>query len=433
MKQQVETAFLPAALEIQETPPSPIGRGIQWAILVFCLIAVAWAALSHVDIVAVARGHIIPNGHSKTVQPLEIGSVVAIHVADGQTVSAGDLLIELDPATAQADVERLKHLLEDAQREERRAARLLQWVAAPPSADKTHEAVQAPLLASQWQEYQSRLAVLIEERQQQLAEYQSAQRLVEKLQAILPIATERAEGQKTLAQRKLLAQQQYLEAEQQRLETLHDLLAQKAHASESQRAVDAIQARIVFTENEFRRQLQERKDKASQQASALRQELAKAESLLKARTLRAPVDGVVQQLAVHNVGAVVTPAQQLLVIVPRGEQLEVEAVLENKDIGFVSRGQLAEVKIDTFPFTQYGTIAASVAGISDDAVPDEQQGLVYKMRVALDQSKIWVNNQWVSLTPGMTVTVEAKTGSRRLIEYFLSPLLRYRNESVRER
>jgi hemolysin D len=163
------------------------------------------------------------------------------------------------------------------------------------------------------------------------------------------------------------------------------------------------------------------------------QELIKARTRLRARTLVAPVAGVVQQLAVHSIGAIVTPAQQLMVIVPGNDRLEVEAMLENKDIGFVEVGQQAEIKVDTFPFTKYGTIEGEVLDLSNDAVADEAKGLVYKMRVSMKQDSLRVNGRQVTLSPGMTVTVESRTGTRRLIEFFLSPLLRYADESVRER
>ncbi len=108
MSQRDENAFLPAALEIQESPPSPIGRAILWLILTFFVATLVWAFFGHTDIVAVAQGRIIPSGHSKVVQPLEIGTVKHIHVEEGQMVAAGDVLIELDPASAAADVHRLR-------------------------------------------------------------------------------------------------------------------------------------------------------------------------------------------------------------------------------------------------------------------------------------------------------------------------------------
>ena len=149
--------------------------------------------------------------------------------------------------------------------------------------------------------------------------------------------------------------------------------------------------------------------------------------------LTAPIDGVVQQLAVHTVGGIVTPAQQLMVVAPEDGQLEVEAILENKDIGFVNEGQDAEVKIDAFPFTRYGTVEGKVTSLSRDAVQIDKVGLVYTAKVSLTRSTIQVDTKEIRLTPGMSVAVEIKTGKRRLIEYFLSPLLQAGHESIRER
>ena len=166
---------------------------------------------------------------------------------------------------------------------------------------------------------------------------------------------------------------------------------------------------------------------------ALLQELRKANQHKTQLVLNAPVTGTVQELVTHTVGGVVSPAQKLMTIVPENAKVEVEALLQNKDIGFVNAGQQAEVKIETFNFTKYGLIDANILNVSNDAVEDQQLGWVFKMRLKLDQENIAVEDKLVRLTPGMSVTVEIKTGKRRLIEFFLSPLLRYKQESVRER
>ena len=143
--------------------------------------------------------------------------------------------------------------------------------------------------------------------------------------------------------------------------------------------------------------------------------------------------GVVQQLAVHTVGGVVTPAQELMVIVPADSRIEVESMVLNKDIGFVHSGQEAEIKVESFPFTRYGTIVGEVKFVSRDAVADETLGLVYPARMKMAKTTILSGSTEVPLAPGMAVTVEIKTGKRRLIEYLLAPLQRYRDESLRER
>ncbi|MCG6967873.1 MAG: HlyD family type I secretion periplasmic adaptor subunit [Chromatiaceae bacterium] len=434
MRSSDETAFLPAAIEIQETPPAPAGRSILWAILAFFTLGLVWATVSDVDIVAVAPGRIIPSGYSKSVQPLEIGRVTAIHVREGQDVQADDVLIELDPSSAQADVDRLLTELDTAKREVRRFETLSAWLQRdePPSPVEQRAASDA-LLLRRWREFEDHIAVLERERDKLGAEQRSARQQVEKLEAVLPIVSRRARDQKSLAARKLLPEQQSLESEQQRLEVHHDLATQQGRVAELDAGIEQLRARIEFTRSEFHRQVLERLEQAQSQQTAAQQESLKAVARLNARTVTAPVAGVVQQLAVHNTGAIVTPAEQLMVIVPQSGAMEVEANLENKDIGFVEVGQRAEIKIDTFPFTKYGTIAGKVIDLSNDAVADQQGGLIYKMRVQMERSEIDVNGKWVQLSPGMTVLVESMTGKRKMIEFFLSPLLRYTQESVRER
>jgi HlyD family type I secretion membrane fusion protein len=169
------------------------------------------------------------------------------------------------------------------------------------------------------------------------------------------------------------------------------------------------------------------------QIAQLEQELVKVNSSLKSHMLTAPVDGTVQQLGMHTVGGVVTPAEPLMMIVPKETVLEVEASLANKDIGFVRAGQSAKVKVDAFPFTRYGAVEGAIQSISADAVEIPNIGWVYDARVSLDRAALKIEGKEVGLSAGMSVMVEIKTGKRRMIEYVLSPLLRYRDESVRER
>jgi hemolysin D len=151
------------------------------------------------------------------------------------------------------------------------------------------------------------------------------------------------------------------------------------------------------------------------------------------QSFTAPVDGVVQQLRVHTVGGGVAPAEELMIIVPKGQMLEVEAMVLNRDIGFVSEGQTATVKVDAFPFTRYGTINGDLVTVSNDAATDEHLGLIHPSRVKVARTSMHIDAKDIALSPGMAVTVEIKTGQRRLIEYFLSPVLQAVEESGRER
>ncbi|MGD1984428.1 MAG: HlyD family type I secretion periplasmic adaptor subunit [Chromatiaceae bacterium] len=433
MTTRVENAFLPAAIELERTPASPLGRTTMLVIIALFVLAVVWASLGHVDIVAVAPGTVIASGKSKTIQPLETGQVAAIEVEEGQRVAHGQVLVQLDDTIARAELHRLDAALADAARDIQRFDTLLHWVSSAGAVAESKPAVTDMQLRDTWNEHVARVDVLHREKDRLIAEKASAAAQTAKLAAILPIIERRSEDRRRLVDKQLLAENDYLETEQRRLETQHDLRSQRSHVTELDATIAELEARVEVQTSQFMRHVADELEKARRQHKALNQERIKAQARLAATTVRSPIDGTVQQLAVHHRGAVVTPAQALMVMVPSGESLEVEAALENKDIGFVEVGQRVEVKVDAFPFTRYGLIEGRVVGLSSDAVVDERKGMVFTMRVELDQSGIEVNGDMVSLSPGMTVSVEAMTGKRRLIEYVLSPLLRYRDESVRER
>ena len=438
MTKKEELEFLPAVLEIQESPPSPLGRIMLWVFVAFFIIAIAWAIIGKIDIVAVAQGKIIPGDRIKVIQPLEIGTVLAIHVQEGQTVKQGDPLIELDATSSGADQQRLRNELMTAQLD---AARLRALSATAPEtaftlpahADRAQAALQKQMLRNQLEEQAARLSALDSAITQRQAEYATTQDTVAKLEATLPLITQRTQSLKNLADKKLVAENSYLELEQQRLEQHHDLATQRNRLHEITAAIASAEQQRLALHAEFKRTTLTELAKTEERITALHQELIKAQQRTTLQRLTAPVSGVVQQLAIHTVGGVVTPAQQLMVIVPNEHTLEVEALVQNKDIGFVHAGQAAEIKIETFPFTKYGIIDAEIRHLSNDAIADEKLGLIYAARVLMKTSVINVEGKQVNLTPGMAVTVEIKTGKRRLIEYFLSPLLQYTQESVRER
>lgn len=435
-----ETEFLPAALALQETPVSPAPRVFMWLIMAFAAIALSWSIVGQVDVVASAQGKIIPDDRTKIVQPMETAKVTAIHVRDGQSVKAGEVLIELDPTMAQADADRIANDLLTARLDAARAKALLEAIEKERLAsieieglDESRLAAERRLLEGQYLEYRAKLKQLDAEIVRRTAEERATRELVRKLEQTLPITRERAEDYRGLRERNFVSKHAYLELEQARIEQERDLAAQQAKLAEIQAALAESRQQREALIAETRRVALDKLHEAEQRATDLTQELIKAETRGRFMTLAAPVDGVVQQLAVHTVGGVVTPAEPLLVIVPRDNPLEVEAFIQNKDIGFVNAGQEAEVKIETFPFTKYGTIPAKAMQVSNDAIQDEKRGLIYAARVALSRATMVVEEKTVNLTPGMAVTVEIKTGKRRLIEYFLSPLLQYEDESLRER
>jgi len=454
---RVEREFLPAALEIVETPPSPIGRlGAYCLVAVFAL-AVIWSWIGRVDIVAVSKGKIIPTGHTKIVQPFEIGVVRAILVHDGQKVKVGDVLIELDPTMNQADLDHQRNDLMAAKIDIARLTAALESetdpearFVAPQGATPEQARMGEQFLAGQVSQYRSKLAALAGEEAQKRAELESQKVSIGKIQTLLPLMEERTQMRKTLYDHQTGSKLAYLENLQELLSSQQDLEVQTSRLKEAEAAVTAAKAKGEETRAEFHRQNLNDLAEATRKANGLAQDVAKSEQRTKFQALTAPIDGTVQQLAVHSVGGVVTPAQTLLSIVPAESKLEIEAMVDNQDIGFVHPGQDAEIKVDTFNFTRYGLLHGKVVTLSQDAVPREGAGKsdppkpgasdgaansepAYAARVSLDRTQMQVDDKLVNLSPGMAVTVEIRTGTRRIIDYLLSPILRHSQESLRER
>lgn len=436
-----ESQFLPAALALRDTPVHPAPRITLWLVMTFALIALLWAIFGRIDVVATAVGKIIPNDRTKVIQPMETAVVKAIHVRDGQEVRAGQVLIDLDATSAAADSDRLRNEVLNAQLEALRAQALLASLTsgAPPrlrplaGVDADRLLAEQRRASGQYQEYQARQLQLQAEITRRQAELQAMQEQVTKLEQTVPIARQRAQDYHKLMKDNFISQHGYLEREQARIEQEQDLASSRSRGMEIRAALMEAKQQRATLAAETRRLLLDQLNLATQKAASLEQEWIKADQRGQLMHMTAPVTGTVQQLAVSTVGGVVTPAQPLMVIVPRNNVLEVEAWLPNKDIGFVNPGQDAEVKVETFPFTKYGTLHGKITQVSADAIQDDKLGLVYSTRVILAKDTLRVENKTVRLSPGMAVTVEVKTGTRRVIEYFLSPLMQHGQESLRER
>jgi hemolysin D len=454
---RAEREFLPAALEIVETPPSPIGRLGAYCLVAVFTLAFVWSWIGRVDIVAVSKGKIIPTGHTKIVQPFEIGVVRAILVHDGQKVKVGDILIELDPTMNQADLDHQRNDLMAAKLDIARLTAALESETNPdarfePPQGATPEQVRMgeQFLAGQVSQFRSKLASLAGDEAQKRAELESQKVSIGKIQTLLPLMEERTQMRKTLFDHQTGSKLAYLENLQELLSSQQDLEVQTSRLKEAEAAVTASKAKLEETRTEFHRQNLNDLTEATRKANGLAQDVAKSEQRTRFQGLTAPIDGTVQQLAVHSVGGVVTPAQTLLSIVPADSKLEIEAMVDNQDIGFVHAGQDAEIKVDTFNFTRYGLLHGKVVTLSQDAIPREGAGKsdpakqpgasdgatsepAYAARVSLDQTQMQVDDKLVNLSPGMAVTVEIRTGTRRIIDYLLSPILRHSQESLRER
>lgn len=426
-----EADFLPAALALQLAPVSPTARWTARILMILIVFMLLWAVFGKVDIIVSSSGKIIPSSHTKTIASVETARVERIYVQDGQTVHAGEPLVLLDTHMIDHEKNRAQVSVDMATLQVERSRALLASINANTFIALTHVEMIAPekvadarhLLDSQWQNFASRIAESAGE--------------INRYNLQLPIVRSRAENYKELARNHDVSVSSWQEKEQDKIE-LEGKLADARHQLESF---------ITDTRKKTEDQLAEG---LKQQAEAL-QDVQRAAAHKTQLQLTAPVDGTVQQLAVHTIGGVVTAAQPLMLIVPQQNQIEIEAIVENKDIGFIHKGQNAAVKIEAFDYTKYGMMQGEVSYVSRDAMnagagnPGENpqsrqsdnaqkpQNSQYAIHVRLDNKTMDIDGEPSPLKPGMSASIEIKTGSRRVIEYFLSPLIQHTHESLNER
>lgn len=428
-----ESEFLPAALSLQTAPVSPAARWITRILIGIIVFVLLWSILGRMDIIVNASGKIIPSDRSKSIASVETARVDRLYVVEGQSVNAGDLLVELDTRmidrerdkaigdrdTARLQIARSRAFLDSIEANALQPLAGMDGIASGRIQDAQNH------LLSQWRDYNAKLRRLDGE--------------ISRYTKQLPLIARRANDYKALARDHDVSVHAWLEKEQDKAE-VEGKLADATH----QRG-----ALIAETRKNAEDQLNEGLKLAASSDQEARRAIAHSDLL----RLSAPVDGTVQQLAIHTIGGVVQAAQPLMVIVPAQHQVEIEAFVENKDIGFVHEGQEAEVKVETFDYTKYGTIKGKVSHVSRDAIDpndtaaidalqnkdkqkkdqEKPKGAVYSVKILLDQKVMNIDGREVLLTPGMSASIEVKTGSRRIIEYFLSPLIQHGRESLNER
>jgi hemolysin D len=445
-----DARFLPAAIALRDGEPAMPARWLLRAVFLLLAMLLAWAQIGRVDVVAVAAGRVIPDGRSKVLQSLDGGIVRAIHVREGEQVQEGQVLLELDGAELLAERARVRgelqaerlalgaalalwRLLEsgDADASGPVLAAALREAGSAPDAEQF--ALQAWLLESRLREQARRRDALAQRLDARTAAQRAITANLVRLEHGVPILVERAASARELHERHLLARQQWQQQDLERVAMQQELQGERERDTALAREIAEIAAeREAFEAGSLREALLA-VEAHRRGAHGLARDLQRLDERAARLELRSPAAGTVQQLAVRAPGAVLKPAEPVLVVVPRDAALEVEAFVLNRDIGFVGSGQDAAVKVDTFEFTRYGLLPARVRSVSVEAVEHPQFGAVYPARVALERDWIAVGDGRATLAPGMAVQVEIRTGTRKIIDYFLSPLGRVVHDSIRER
>jgi hemolysin D len=459
--------FLPAALEILETPPSPVRIGLLAIICAFAATALAWSYFGRIDIIATAQGKFQPTGRVKVIQPLDTGKVLASFVENGKHVSQGDVLVELDPSEGAAEVEQFRTGLASYRAEALRrrvaieAARAKHVLAPPPIGWDADVPLPIRLreervLASDLGQLNAQVASLNAQANQKRAERERLQSTITAQKQLVATQQERVQMRSSLVERSAGSRADLLNAVETMQYQQTALAQQIGQLAEAEANLFVIARDTEKAYETFMSENAQKLAEAERQADDIGQKLAKSAAKLDHMTLRAPLSGTVQASSVTTVGQVVTSGEEIMRIVPEDAVLEIECYLPNQDIGFVKEGQDAVVKIESFPFTRYGTINARVTRVARDAIPQPEaeqtetnsqkqmkstqsgvaqrtQNLVFPVTLKPETTLIGIDGTNIPLQTGMATTVEIRTGSRRILEYIFSPLVQIGSEAMKER
>lgn len=429
--------FLPPAVEVLETPPSPAGRMLVWAIVGLFILAVLWAFIGEIDEVVVARGKVIPIGYTKVLQAEDKGIVKRILVQEGQKVKRGELLMELDRTMSESDLNALKKEIAYYDTNIRRIMAELEdkpFVAGEGSQTDSRDFIQQmSLYRSRQSEKRAKLEFYDAQIRQKEDSVRVAESSLVKYQELLKIAREREANLKEIVEQGAISRYTYLEYQGKRIELEQNVSMNRSELSAAQAEVSAARQEKAQYQAEWNRQLQEELINSRKQFNTLKESERKAELKNKLIEIKSPVDGAVHKLDIHTVGAVVREAQGLMEVVPDGTPMEIEAWIENQDVGFVTPGMPVEVKVDAFNFQKFGTLKGKVREISPDAIEDKERGQLYRVMVSVDEEKLHMDSRDLQVYPGMAVSAEIKTRKKRIIDFFLEPFQTYKSEALRER
>jgi len=431
--------FLPPAVEILEKPPSPAGRMLVWAIACLFILALVWAFIGEIDEVVVARGKMIPIGYTKVLQAEDKGIVKRILVQEGQQVKEGDLLMELDRTMSESDLNALKKEISYYDINIRRIMAelsnkpFLAEVGAGEGYDPKDLVQQMSLYQSRQSEKKARLEFYDAQIRQKEDSVRVAESSLEKYRQLLEIAREREESLRKIVDEGAISKYTYLEYKGKRIELEQNVSMNISELSGARADASAARQQKAQYLAEWNRQLQEELINCRKQYNTLKESERKAELKNKLIEIKSPVDGAIHHLDIHTVGAVVTAAQALMEVVPKGTPMEVEAWMENKDVGFVFPGMPVEVKVDAFNFQKFGTVKGKVREISPDAIEDKERGQIYRVMVSIDEDKLHMDEKELQVSPGMAVSAEIKTRKKKIIDFFLEPFQTYKSEALRER
>ncbi len=435
-----EAEFLTGIHAILHSPVPMAARLFPAVLMALFAIALLWAFASEMDVVSSTQGKIIPSTRVKLIQSMDQAKVKAVLVREGQAVQKDDPLVVFDDTVNAADRDRARRELEV---NKARAARLQLLSAATvdslpvlgpiPGVGPKVMADEQVLTEATWRAHTLELRTLDRKMENLRADIRGLEAEVSRLNALIDFSTRRAERMRTLTEKGHATRASLDDAEEELIERKFELTTKKETIIGKRADISLTEEEKKTAREKFRQQQLEELSRTEREISSLEKELLKLEHQVDQHVLLSPIDGTVLDLDIHTEGGVVQSAAVLMKIVPQDTPLEVEAQVLNRDIGFVQPGQHVKVKVETFTFTKYGAITGIVRKVAQDATHDEKLGTIYRTLIDLERDSIEVDGHAVRLKPGMNAIIDIETGKRRVIEYILTPILKYQDEAMRER
>jgi HlyD family secretion protein len=436
--------LFPAALEFQSEArqvdlqrPPWIARATLYTLVALIIIAIACAAVAKVDRIVAAQGKLVTTAAKIVVQPLEISVVRSLEAKIGDTVRKGDPLATLDPTFSEADAGQLRDKSVSLTAQiDRLEAELDDRPYAPTALDKETR-LQSTIWTRTIEEYKAKLDSFDQQIRHVEAEIATRNTNYAALSRRLDIARELEEVRQTLMEKGWGSKVNYLDAKSQRMQVEREMRIALSERTELQQQENGLKADKAAYIAEFRQKVGEDLVQARRDQDAAEKQLEKAARRNQVTVLTAPADAIVLEVAQRSVGSVIKEAEPLYTLVPLDSPLEAEVSVEGRDVGQVTTGAPARLKLDAWPFQKHGTLSGRVRTISEDSFnpeskKDETLRPYYKARVEVTSTTLRDVPQSFRLIPGMAVTAEIKTGQRSVLSYFLYPLLRGLDESIRE-
>ena len=420
--------FHPLIVEIEDRAINPAGRAILWIVFAVITFGLLWLFFAKIDIVVSARGNVIPTGEIKVLQPIETGVISKINIKEGDFVKKGQVLMQIDPSVTENNLEVKQKDLEVINLQIKRIESLIDKKPLFLNSTLKEAIEEEKLYLVQKNSLDEGIARYEMQLFQVKSQYQSSLADESRVSQLLSKDNQRLEKLKSVLD--IIARKDYEDLEKNIINSQQEVKIAKYKVDESKKRINEIQEEkssfiSQFKDTKYQELLNLKKEQRS-----LSSEINSIKFQNQKQSIVSPTDGYVAKMMINTIGGVVTPAEKLISIVPKDAPLIVKVNVLNQDIGFIKKDMISKIKIDTFSFQKYGFFEGKIINVGNFSIDDEKLGPVYEVKIQPNGKKLTVEGEQRYLEAGMSVTAEIKVGKRRVIEFFIYPIIRYLDEGL---